>query len=84
MDQRQPTGIGDQEFPELSDRLLAGMALSQTPERQEAAHEIFDRLRAGDDVDHVKSLIDRMMQVVATQRHGQSPPDRKSSGGSGR
>ena len=56
------------EPPELSDRFVAAIELSQTPEQQEVAGEIFDQLMAGAQVEDVMPLIDRMMRVVAVQR----------------
>lgn len=64
------------EPPELSERFLAAMELAQTPEQQEVARAIYDRLAAGADVDEVRPLIDEMMTIVVRQRHGQpaGPP----------
>jgi hypothetical protein len=59
------------EPPELSERFLAAMELSETPEQQEVARAIYDRLAAGADVDEVRPLIDEMMTIVVRQRHGQ-------------
>jgi hypothetical protein len=64
------------EPPELSERFLVAMELSETPEQQEVAREIYGRLAAGADVDEVRPLIEEMMTIVVRQRHGQSaaPP----------
>jgi len=47
------------------------MELSETPERQEVARAIYDRLVAGAEVDEVRPLIDKMMTIAVRQRHGQ-------------
>jgi len=60
------------EPPELSERFLAAMELSETPEQQEVARAIYHRLAAGAEVDEVRPLIDEMMTIVVRQRHG--PP----------
>jgi hypothetical protein len=62
---------GDEgEAPEPSERFLAGMRLSQTPEQQAAARRIYNRLAEGAEVDDVKPLIEEMMRVVVVQRNG--------------
>jgi hypothetical protein len=58
------------EAPGPSERFLAAMRLSQTPEQQEAARRIYRRLAEGAEVDDVKPLIEEMMRVVVTQRNG--------------
>jgi hypothetical protein len=58
----------EEQPPGLSDRVLAAIELSQTPEQQDVARDIFDQLMAGAEVDDVKPLIDRMVRVVAVQR----------------
>lgn len=60
----------DGEVPELSERFLAGMALSQTPEQQAIARQIYQRLEEGAEVDDIKPLIEHMMRIVVTQRNG--------------
>lgn len=74
-----PDDVPD-EPPELSERFLAGMALAQTPQQQEVAREIHDRLAAGAEVDDVKDLIERMMRIVVKQRHGESVTDQPADG----
>ena len=73
---RAQPGQHGNEPPELSERFLAAMALSETTEQQEVAREIYDRLAAGADVDDVRPLIEEMMTIVVRQRHGQpaAPP----------
>jgi hypothetical protein len=81
-----PAGPGDEgEAPELSERFLAGMELARTPEQQEIARQIYQRLKDGDDVDDVKPLIEEMMRVVVTQRNGgrvrgEEPTEQRSAG----
>ncbi len=70
---RAQAGQAADELPELSERFLAAMKLSETPEQQEVARAIYDRLAAGADVDEVRPLIDEMMTIVVRQRHGQPP-----------
>ena len=60
------------EPPELSERFVAAMELSETPEQQEVARAIYDRLAAGADVNEVRPLIDEMMTIVIQQRNGKT------------
>ena len=59
-----------------SENLLAALERTRTPEQQEIAGEIFRRLSAGEDVDDVKDLIDKMAQVIVRQQRerGQRRP----------
>ena len=57
------------EIPAPSAAFLAGMKLSQTPQQQEVARQIYDRLAAGASVDDIHDLIEKMMRTVVTQRH---------------
>jgi hypothetical protein len=81
-----PDTPDDGEPPELSERFLAGMALSQTPQQQQIASEIYGRLAAGAQVDDIKDLIDNMMRVVAGQRAGErtAPSSHAGDSDSGR
>ena len=62
------------EPPELSERFLAAMELAQTPEQQDVAREIYQRLAAGAQVEDVPDLIEKMVRVVVTQRGSAAAP----------
>lgn len=63
----------EDDVPELSERFLGGMALAQTPRQQEAAREIYRELAAGEDVDDIKPLIERMLTIVVEERNKHRP-----------
>lgn len=65
-----PDEFGDEDVPQPSDRFLAAMELSQTPEQQSIARQIYDRLHAGDDAENIEPLIEPMMRVVVDQHNG--------------
>jgi predicted transcriptional regulator len=82
MTEERPTAPGEPkpaDEPVLpSEAVIAAMERTQTPEQQEIAGELFRRLSAGEDVDDVKSLIDKMAQVMVRQQR-----ERKGQAGGG-
>lgn len=62
------------------DRIASTMAARETPRQQELARRIYDRLKAGAEVDDVQDLITEMGQTMAEESRA---PDRSrpSTGG---
>lgn len=58
----------DSTLPDVSERLLRGLAAAQTPRQQEIARSIYSRLSARDSVDDVKGLIEEMARVIQQER----------------
>ncbi|MDR1999536.1 MAG: hypothetical protein LBQ06_06300 [Frankiaceae bacterium] len=76
-----PAGSGGDEPAEPSERFLAAMDLAETPEQQGIAREIYRRLAAGEDVEDVQDLIERMTAVVVEQRRRPRAGERRGHAG---